>query len=193
MLEIAGPVKEYNDVLLLARGVVRDALATQADGFQFTDVFTVLQANLDEAMVAYEGGSQIKDAWQNQLRECVLLTAMFGVDTACDILKVDDLAGQSQFKETDELIAAVSGILSSVISRIPGGLGADDILPIAMENFQKLLVGVEGVEKIGTEMKADVRAFLHMTIAFAVNLAFDVREIILKPKAEATEAAEKPE
>ena len=59
-----------------------------------------------------------------------------------------------------------------------------------MENFQKLLVGVEGVEKIGTEMKADVRAFLHMTVAFAVNLAFDVRDSILKPKAE---AAEKPE
>lgn len=193
MTTMSGPVKEYNDVLLLARGVVRDALAAQADGFQFSDVFSVLQANLDEAMVAYEGGAQIKTAWETELRQCILLTSLFAVDTACDILKVDDLAGQSQFKETDELIAAVSGILSSVISRIPGGLGADDILPIVMENFQKLLVGVEGVEKIGAEMKADVRAFLHMVVAFAVNLAFDVRDLILKPKAEAAEAPEKPE
>lgn len=193
MTEMAPAVKEYNDVLLLAGGVVRDGIASQADGFQFTDVLTVLQSNLDEAMAAYVGGDQISVAWRDHLRECVLLTANFAVDVACDILKLDNLQGQSQFKETDELLAAVSGIISSVIRRIPDGVGTEDILPIVMENFQGLLTGIEGVEKIGAEMKADVRAFLHMTVTFAVGVAFDVRDIILSKNVSGAETPEKPE
>lgn len=184
MTEMSSAVKEYNDVLVLAGGVIREGIASQADGFQVTDILTVLQSQLDEAMAAYVGGDQIPVAWRDHLRECVLLTANFAVDVACDILKVDNLNGQSQFKETDELLAAVSSIVSSVIKRIPGGLGTDDILPIVMENFQSLLTGLEGVDKIGSEMKSDVRDFLHMTVTFAVNLAFDVRDIVLKPKPE---------
>ena len=185
LAEMPAPVKEYNDVLVLSRSVIKDTIASQADGFQFSDILTVLQVNLDKAMMAYTGGDQIVVAWKEYLRECAVLTAHFLVDAACDVLKLGDPSTDSEFAETDELLAAVSGIIASIMDRIPGGFQASEILPVLMENFQKLLVGIEGVDKIGAEMKADIRAFLHVVVGFAVATVFDVRDIVTSGNAEA--------
>ena len=175
MNELAAPVKEYNEVLLLAGSITRSTIRETADGFQVKDLIPILSNNLDEAKTAFEGSTLIAEAFSKKhLKQTVSVTVAFVIDTACDIIKIGEPASGMPFKEARELITAVSGITSSVISRLPGGFKAAEIFPVVTENFDNIIVGVEGANKISEEFKTDVRAFLQMVVQAAVNIAFDV-------------------
>lgn len=169
-------VKEYNDVLILARGLVSETLAQTADGFQVQDLIPILSENMSKAMAAYAGGELIPQAFKENLKDCIDLSIDFVIDVACDLLKLPAGGEAPQFKETEELVAAVNGIAGSVIKYLPGGIDTQEIMPIVFENFQNILVGAEGVDKIGGELKADTRAFLRLVVHASVDMAFNLKE-----------------
>lgn len=167
-------VKEYSDVLVLARSLALSAVAEAANGFSVKDLVVIASTNFQNAMTAYEGSNLIGDAWKNYTEECSQLTLDFAIDTACDCLHVPAGAEGASFKETNELLDAVKGITLSIMSKLPGGFKLPELVPVAMENWSALTLGVEGANKIGVEFKGDVRSF----IKFVVRFAFDFTAVI---------------
>lgn len=167
-------MKEYREVLSLAKGVVASALRETADGFQVKDLIPIVSDNLKNVMSAYENAGLIPSEWKADPEACMVLTVDFAVDVAMDILKVP--AGTSgEFKETNELIAAVSGITASVISHLPGGISGAEIVPIVFENFNNIIVGVDGADKIKAELSGNVRDFVKLVSLAAIKIAFEVK------------------
>jgi hypothetical protein len=167
-------VKEYSDVLVLARGLAISAIAEAANGFSLKDVIVIASNNYQAAMDAFVGSGLIGEAWKTHTEECSQLTLDFAIDTACDCLHVPAGAEGVSFKETNELLDAVKGITLSIISKLPGGFKLPELVPVAMENWSALTLGVEGANKIGGEFKGDVRSF----IKFVVRFAFDFTAIV---------------
>ena len=169
-----GPIKEYNDVLILAQGLIVESKNQLEDGFQVKDLVPIFQENTDKALAAYEGRAEAMTVWGTDLEQALLLTCDFIIDTACDVMGIVPLQENAEFPETAELIAAVEGLATSVLSRL-GGISALDIVPIAAENFQGIISGVDGIGKIGGEMKADTRAFLKSIVFSSIRLAFQIK------------------
>lgn len=80
-------------------------------------------------------------------------------------------------KETHEIGMAVNGLLKSVMDKKADGLSAAEIAVAATENIQKLLIAVEGAEKVGLEAQEDLAASIQ---AIGVMVAEAVG--MLKPK-----------
>jgi hypothetical protein len=174
-------VKEYKDVLDLGKGLVSVTLREAADGFQVKDLLPILTENLAQALAAYEGSNQIGLAWKQDPEACTRLTVEFAVDVAMDIMKIP-AGSDAEFKETQELLAAVSGITSSVVAHLPGGFQTSEIIPVVFENFNSIMVGVDGVGKIGAELKKDLRAFIKLVALSAIDLAFKVKKAMEAPQ-----------
>jgi len=168
-------VKEYREVLDLARGVVATTIRETADGFQVKDLMPIISDNMQKTLVAYEGVNLISVEWKENPEECMFLTVDFAIDTAMDVLKVP--AGTpSEFKETKELVVAISGITSSVIAHMPGGIQGAEIIPIVFENFNGIIVGLDGLDKVRGEFNADARSYVKMLATSAIKLAFQVKK-----------------
>lgn len=176
------PVKELQDVLDLAKSTVHTTIRELKDGFQVTDLIPIVTENVDEALRAFEGSAAVADAFKLHLRESIAMVAHFVVDVACDILKIGfpTDSDENAFKETKELIAAVSGLTASIIEKLPGGFQLTEAIPVISENFQTLITGIDGAGKIGSEFKADTRAFLHLAIGSVLTIAFDIKEALEK-------------
>jgi len=170
--------KEYSEVLALTRGLVSTTLRETADGFQIIDLLPVLSENLEKALIAYEGGELIAQEWQANMKECLVMTADFVIDMACDVLKLPGKTG-AEFKETSELIALVDGLTRSVVAKLPGGLSVAEILTALTENIGGLMVGLDGLNKVGDEFKSDIRSFLKVTVISVIEIAFKVRDAVV--------------
>lgn len=170
--------KEFNEVLELARGVLHSSMKQLEDGFQMKDLVPIFSENYTNALAAWEGANLIAEEFKTDLKGCISAAIVFSVDVSCDLLHIAE-SGEVTFKETEELMAAVSGITGSIIKRIHG-ITAVDILPIVFENFSSIVSGVEGADKIGAELKGSPRNFLKAVVLFAVNLAFSIKEAVEK-------------
>ena len=170
-------MKEYTEVLALAKDVVSSALRETADGFQVKDLIPIVSENLSSVMAAYENSNLIPGEWKANPEGCMILTVEFAVDIAMDLLKLPS-GSSSDFKETNELIAAVSGIVSSFISHLPDGIQGVEILPIVLENFNTIIVGVDGADKIKSELSGNARDFIKLVSLAAIKIAFGVKAAI---------------
>ena len=180
MTIVPQPVKELQDVLDAAAGVVESTIEELEDGFQVTDLVPIVSENVDKALAAFENGHLISVAFKDHLKESIQAISHFVIDVACDVLKVGHSTEVKAFKETQELIAAVSGLVASIVDKLPGGFKATEIVPVVYENFKSIIVGVEGVDKVGSEFKGDIRAFLHLTVGSVIAMAFDLKDAIEK-------------
>ena len=168
-------IKEYREVLDLAKGLIASAIAEAKDGFQVKDLVPIISENFKAAMTAYEGFGLIGAEWKENEDECIHLTVEFVIDAACDILKIGPATDAASFKETGEILAAVQGIAQSVVAHLQGGFQTAEIVPVVMENFNSIVVGVEGADKVVGEFKGDIRGFIRLVAIFAVRFAFSLK------------------
>jgi hypothetical protein len=174
-------IKDYNDVLVLARGLTDETVKQLGDGFQTKDLAPIFSANFQQAIAAFEGASNVATAWKTHTDACVELTVEFAVDMACDLMKVP-AGSASEFKETQEVLNAVSGLVASIAKHAQGGFQPGEYFEVAYENFNAITVAVDGADKIAVEFKADARAFIKLVALFAVKFAFGLKAA-LAPKA----------
>jgi hypothetical protein len=174
-------VKEYNDVLVLARGVIQETMKQTADGFQMKDLIPIVSENMDKALAAFAGSELIKNEFKEHLDECIHVTLDFIIDAACDLMKIPE-GGAVDFKETGEILAAVNGLAASVIKYLPGGIQSAEIMPILLENFQSIVVGADGAGKVVAEMKGDIRLFFKTVLHSAVDLTFRIKAAVESTK-----------
>lgn len=171
-------MKQYYDVLVLARGLVLETKAQLGNGFQASDLVPIVSENFQKAMCAMEDAALIGKEWEEEERACIEATVNFAADIACDLLNIED-APAIEFKETHEILAAVQSIVKSVVAHLPGGFQASEVFPVLSDNFSAITVASDGSSKVVSEFKAAPRAFIKAVTLFAVDLVFTMKASVV--------------
>jgi len=79
-------------------------------------------------------------------------------------------------KEATELGLALARLVKDVRAAVADGVGADDIPKLlASAMSAEVVAGVQGLDKLGEELKADKTAFVASFVVAAIKIAEDMK------------------
>lgn len=150
-------------------GLVASSIAKKSGGFTPAEVIGIVDENSASLLQGLEDPKLALSAFKESPIDAAELCVQFVVGAACDVLELSkEPVGKSDLVEA---IAAFEAIAVSFLGKLSDGFQVSDAYLALLQNTGALFVGVDGIEDVGAQLKANARGQILAAVAAGFGLA----------------------